>query len=478
VQGTWTYSTSLNAAKTELTNTVSDPQGTRSTRYFSVCSTNCDTVQRYYEYGLPLTRDQTGDGTGRFLSSQVTSSTNQLLRTTYVRYEHDLEYILGGTLQDYTRSDQRVAAQRTVFNDDGGLVADDSSSDFDGVGHYRTHTTGGTFPGTNVHTSTTGYTAAGGTYGQSGYVPVAPSSPWILGSYIFHWDSENGQLLFRSFCFDPATGFLRGRRVHAANDASYRANDLVEIFDRDGAGNLVTESYYGGDAQAVSTDPNQGFICNLAATLASPVYRIRHGYSGGVQASTYSTVGGVTLMTLDQSIDSQTGLPSSSRDTAGVATTYKFDSLGRPLSVTLAQGAITGYSYHNAASQASPANVTVTQSSGGVTLAQSRVTYDTLGRPALDEQLMPNGSMAQKRTAFNAMGWKTFVSNPGTPGTGTTYSNFDAFGRPQTITPADGASHNVTLSYAGTRQIARTSKVATTATPAAMRCGRSTGPTT
>src|SRR6185369_404341 len=461
-QGAWTYATSLNGAKTELTNTVSDPQGTRSTRYFSVCASNCDTAQRYYEYSLPMTRDQAGDGTGRFLSAQTTSVSNQLLRTSYVRYEHDLEYLQGATLQDYSRSDQRVASQRTVFNDDGGLAADDSSSDFDGLGHYRSHTTGGSFPGSNVRSSATGYNPGVGTYGQAGYVPWPAASPWVLGTYSFHWDSENGQLLFRSFCFDAANGFLRGRRVHAANDASYRANDLVEIFDRDGAGNRITESYYGGDAQAVSTDPNQGYICNLAATLTSPAYRIRHGYSAGVQASTYFTVGSSTLFTLDQTIDGQTGLPSISRDTASVAISYKFDSLGRPLSATPAQGALTSYSYHNAASQTSPASVTVTQSSGGVTLAQSRVTYDTLGRPTLEEQLMPDGSMAQKRTAFNGMGWKTFVSNPGAPATGTTYSNFDAFGRPLTITPADGTAHNVTLSYAGTRQIARTSKVATT----------------
>jgi len=37
---------------------------------------------------------------------------------------------------------------------------------------------------------------------------------------------------------------------------------------------------------------------------------------------------------------------------------------------------------------------------------------------------MPDGSWAQTRTYFNAMGWKTFVSNPGAPGTGTTYSSF------------------------------------------------------
>src|SRR5262249_15289578 len=121
------------------------------------------------------------------------------------------------------------------------------------------------------------------------------------------------------------------------------------------------------------------------------------------------------------------------------------------------------YSYHNAASQANPANVTVTQAANSVTLAQSRVTYDTLGRLMLSEQLMPDGTWAQTRTYFNAMGWKTFVSNPGNPATGIIFVSFDPFGRPLTIQPADGSAHNVTVSYAGTRQVTRTVKVATTA---------------
>ena len=82
-----------------------------------------------------------------------------------------------------------------------------SSSDFDGAGHYRSHATGGSFPGTNVHTAATGYNPGAGTYGQASYVPWSTASPWILGTYSFHWDSENGQLQYRSFCFDPATGF-------------------------------------------------------------------------------------------------------------------------------------------------------------------------------------------------------------------------------------------------------------------------------
>jgi RHS repeat-associated protein len=461
--GTWTYTTSLNG-KTELTNTLTDPQGTRTTRYFSVCASSCDSAQRYYEYGLAMTRDKAGDGTGRFLSAQTASGGNQTLRTSYVRYEHDLESSGGPTLQDMTRSNQRVAAQRTVFDDDGGLVADEASSDFDGHGHYRGHTSSGNFPGSTARTSSTGYNPGRGTYGQQGYSPWPLGSPWILGTYTYHWDAENGQLLFRSFCFDPNTGFLLGRRVHGANDASYRTNDLIEVFSNDASGNLVTESSFGGDTQAVSADPIQGFICTQAATLTGPLYQVSHTYTGGALATTATMVGGTALFTLDQTLDSKTGLPISSRDTAGVATTYSYDGLGRPLSVQPAQGAATTYSYHNAVSRTNPATVTVTRTPGVGAAVQSRVTYDTLGRATLEEELMPDGSWSQKRTNFNAQGWKTFVSSPGTPNAGTSFPSFDPFGRPLTVRPADGSTHDVTLSYAGTRQVARTSRVATSAT--------------
>ena len=167
-----------------------------------MCAKNCDTVQRYYEYGLPMTRDRAGDGSGRFLSGQITDASNNLLRTSYVRYEHDLEYQGAATLQDMTRSNQRVAAQRTVFDDDGGVAAGETYTDFDGLGHYRTRSTGGTFPDVNSHTASTGYNPGQGTYGQASYSPWPVSSPWVLGTYTFQWDLENGQYKTRSFCFD------------------------------------------------------------------------------------------------------------------------------------------------------------------------------------------------------------------------------------------------------------------------------------
>src|SRR5262249_20605265 len=69
-------------------------------------------------------------------------------------------------------------------------------------------------------------------------------------------------------------------------------------------------------------------------------------------------------------------------------------------------------------------------------------------------------------TTYNALGWKTNVSEAGSPGNTTTYSSFDPFGRPGRIRPPDsvsanGFAHDVTLSYSGAQTVNRTVKVGT-----------------
>ncbi len=75
----------------------------------------------------------------------------------------------------------------------------------------------------------------------------------------------------------------------------------------------------------------------------------------------------------------------------------------------------------------------------------------------------PSGNYVARNLVYNAVGWRTFVAEPGSVN-GTTFLSFDAFGRPRTIRPADGSTHDVTLSYQGVRQVARTVKVATSPT--------------
>lgn len=472
VVGTWTYTTSLTppdsfgAPQNELVNRATDPLGHSVTRYFSTSNGG--------EYGLPFSRRQAGDGTDRFLSTQAFHQNGTLLRSTYVRYERDSDYINNATLEDKTRLNQRLASQRTIFHDDGNLYTEETFSDFDGLGHYRSHSTGGNFPGSNVRTSAVGYNSSRGTYGQAGYTMWPVSSPWVLNTYSFSWESEGSQLLYRSYCFDSATGFLAGRRVHVANDSSYRTNDLVEVFARDTSGNMTSESYYGGDNRTISTDPTQGFICSLVNSLTSPSYRISHSYSRGVRATSWYTVGSTTLKVLDQTIDLSTGLASSSRDTAGIEERYTYDTQGRltlaeprgdPAISTDPTDVMRSVAYCTATStNPCPTGVRgqVFVSQGGVNPPESRFRFDAWGRMISEEERMPpTGTYSKRSIEYNVMGWKTWVSAKGTAATGTTFKNFDAFGRPTLITPADGTAHNIAIAYAGTRQVARTVKVKT-----------------
>jgi hypothetical protein len=161
ILGTWTYTSNLTARETvssaykELVNTVTDPLGHLVKRYFSVCPQNCGTNADRSEYGLPLTRVRPADVGGRFLSSEIFHQNGTHLRSTYVRYERDADPA-GTTVQDWTRLNQRQSTTRTVFHDDGNVAAAENLSDFDGYGHYRSRSTNGNFPGSNVRSAATG----------------------------------------------------------------------------------------------------------------------------------------------------------------------------------------------------------------------------------------------------------------------------------------------------------------------------------
>jgi hypothetical protein len=60
---------------------------------------------------------------------------------------------------------QRLASQRTAFNDDtaASTYADEDLSDFDGLGHYRSSQTNGNFPGSNLRSSYTAFNPSTGT---------------------------------------------------------------------------------------------------------------------------------------------------------------------------------------------------------------------------------------------------------------------------------------------------------------------------
>ena len=83
---------------------------------------------------------------GRYLSAEVYDN-GRLLRRRYVTYERDKEPINSTGMFDTNR---RLLKQRIIYDDDSARYADRDHSSFDGLGHYRQTTLGGTFDALGV----------------------------------------------------------------------------------------------------------------------------------------------------------------------------------------------------------------------------------------------------------------------------------------------------------------------------------------
>ncbi|HYR29870.1 MAG TPA: hypothetical protein VEU30_15475, partial [Thermoanaerobaculia bacterium] len=168
------------------------------------------------------------------------------------------------------------------------------------------------------------------------------------------------------------------------------------------------------------------------------------------------------------------GFPTRSHDTAGRYTSYTYDTMGRPKTMTPPSDATTSFSYATAwwdGSQFHPSTVSATTGS-----IQSQEQYDGLDRLWRSKRLMPDGTWSVKQSRRDLMNrvlaeseFETLSYDPSSqteydfaPSIETTYANFDAFGRPTLITTADGKT--ISLTYAGVRETSRTYKVATSTT--------------
>lgn len=467
--GDWTYATTLSPAatpggpRTELVNTLTNPLGHKVIRYFSVCAnpTLCS-LSRLAEYGLPISRDRAGDGAGRLLSEELLDSSNNVQRRIFRRFENDLAST-STRLTDQTRLNQRLASERILHLDDGTTFEEMTMSDFDGVGHYRTSTTGGNFPGSNVRTVQVAFNNDRGTYGQPSYIPWPASSAWILGTFASQTTTEGPFVEHRTFCTDT-TGFTTRQRIHSANGTGRSNNDVVLVAAHDASGNVTSESFFGGDTQPINTVTPNNDLCQLALP-ASPTYRIDHGYSFGRRASSqFAGVGGASL--LNAAIDQRTGLIRRTSDTALLNTTYDYDAMGRLLRIQPAQDGQTIRSYERALSPTQLARLVMsrTNNTGSTELVRTRTTLDAFGRTVLEEKRRTNGAWVNRRMNYNVLGWLTYSSEWDSVTLGTAFSDFDIYGRPRRIRPADGAAHDITTSYAGARSMSRTAQVATGAT--------------
>jgi RHS repeat-associated protein len=470
VVGTWTYTPGLEGQgpglpppavcdasgeplfnQREATTTVVDPLGHTTVNYFSVALQ--DEVPplaawREHEFGLPFTR-YTADG-GRFLSRRIRAAgASSSLREHYVLYETDAE---AGGLPGV---DPRIVSERTV--DLEGATrrnSDVTRSGYDGLGHYRTETTGGNFDSGNVRTSFTNWNPSRGTYasGQTFTMPGV-NEPWILGTFSETRASEGAASATVQFCFDGNTGALLRRRVLAGTAAA--KSDLLSVTTIEASsGHRTREELYGGDLQDLPAPyPN---VCT-AGVPTSSVSRTDFTYSGGVLATatpTDSLGASLGFKTTDRTIDVRTGLPTSERDPSGIAVSYSYDALGRRTAEVPSAGDDARVAYvYTAATTSKKANVVIRRTdnaSGAVERTREEVHVDGFGRVVEEQRLMPGDALAKRLSSYDAAGNLASRSEWGSGNSRHRFRFYDPLGRVGRIVAPD---NKVTVfGYTGVRK--------------------------
>ena len=518
--GTWTYRRILGGLRTcivtcangstscqsgsdrQLTGIVTAPDGTQTISYYSGYSylrqsrtqmgDECSTAPEGWfspEYGLPFTRYAPEPGnTGRFLASEVRTGTlpatipafegkmpsswpgtaTQVVRSVYVAYDYDSDASNISSGPSRYDKNRRERSRTTYFNDDSGCgataadtcYATNDNSGFDGYGHYRQVTSTSNFPFQSPRVDFTNYIAPAGTSWQ---LDQASERCSAAGTATATSCASLTAPVTTRIQYDSSTGAVTAQRM-LANGASRSGNDVLVTYTRDAKGNVTVEKYSGGDTPGgLSTGVDFPASPTAAYTLSHTLT-----YDGRVLTGRKSQYAGQTEYVVDETYDKDTGLTTSSRDTAGVETTYTYDRLGHPLTVTAPGNSSTTFTFTDAASSPfTPARVGISTGAGDQSIS-SEVQYDAMGRVWREKTLMPDGSWSVRQTLYDAMGRKTSVSEheqlPSTneyafvPAHVTTFSAYDAFGRPGAVTAPDGTS--MTFAYGGTRTSTRNSSLA------------------
>jgi RHS repeat-associated protein len=466
--GTWIYTQTLNDFAEDATESITSivsPLLDRSDHYFFVGH------EQGPPYGLPFSFEESPPGRSDvFRSSKIYDCDGggnncELVRSTFLRYRTDSD----GPFP----VNPRVEATHTVFNDDNDAWIAVDYTEFDGLGHFRTVRTTDNFGFGTDRTEITGWNQK-----LDGNPRARPDAAhrWIINSFAFqeqYEGSDDTAVNRQEFALeqDPegylSSGFVRCSR-RLASGRNRGPFDVVVVFNHTSPaapGQVTAEDWYGGEKQPIATVQNCGGLPN------SPSYSYVHEYTDGTRSKTTVQIatnnGSTPLNLLDLTVEPNTGLPSVSRDPSGRPTDLAFDPMARPSTVIPRGDALTRVNYL----LNSPTPVIERLVNPNSLLESRKTTLDGFGKPVRDEVMLPANVTSAAITTYNAMGWRTYVSersaNPAAPTPaqancakavkGTQYCNHDPFGRPATILRADGKS--TTLSYQGGRVITRTNRV-------------------
>jgi len=456
----------------------------RTVQYFNMDPTGVCPYCNPRLYGMPMTMrtaagrpNPDGSSPGRYLSSELYDSSGSLVRRTWMRFEADAPV----DVPYYDdKLDQRMASMRV--DDANGASVTTDLSDFDGLGHYRVEKSAG-FGSSITRTSTTAYNKADplvhsgaapnvGSFPGS-FVPIPDTSPWALNTFSSTLVEETANNLTRSvkalYQFNPTTSLLERQRIMAAgpradNEApAIGTNDIIVGYTYTN-GNLSREESYGGDASAQALDVSHPL---WQVSLGTPEFRLDHTSVAGLRSSTtyYDTSAGAAMpfKSVDRTIDPYSGLITSTRDTAGVQTTFEYDATGRQTTSTPDARAATSITYSNpsvSGTTFTPGKVhsttAVTDGSGTI---ESETQFDDFGRTLRLRRKMPDGSWVTRKYTYDSLGRKATESEQEASTDPTHYTTiaYDGLGRLTSALATDGAGG--TVSYTGGTAISRTSKI-------------------
>ncbi len=478
VEGTWTYKSNSyrppgEDVDPEMHTQVVYPTGDCSKHFFNARYWLTPSQGKGWERGLPFVYSE--ESGGKYLSTQIWSSstaggacTGTKLRSTYLKYRKDATPGSNNNPDQWINTNRSVKASRIVFHDDGDRWVDGVNSNFDGLGNFRWNVTTGNFWDSSINderrATFTNYNPNRGIYPGT-FVPIAPSEPWILHTYDYRTVTENDavgeSVSRREFGFDTNTGLLSCRRTLATGTAR-GANDILVTYGRDALGLVVDIKRYGGDLQALPVGNGVSLSGTACGSLPSePEYWTHQSYQFGelTQTRPYDSQGNPgAFLTYDVDRDPSTGLVTASRTAAGFGATFTYDVLGRPLEVIPQEGAKLSYAYVNATST-TPASVTLKTISGTQSLKESQLLFDEFGRLWKERRRQPGGVWTERETLYNARGWIDSTSEWGDLWKRTRRLAYDPFGRYTRLRPPQGAAHDVTFTFAGTRRVTETRQV-------------------
>jgi RHS repeat-associated protein len=286
--------------------------------------------------------------------------------------------------------------------------------------------------------------------------------PWLRNLFTRKIESLSG----------PPTGAPSGTRIVVDRSYSFGSNgflNAVWTWDQpsrriqaecryaDLAGNVqhgatatdVTASDY---SQYPAANPCFGTLAQWGSSIGNnnDAFGESHLFSRGLITQRYWLRGQSSIGWFTERVDRHpaTGWVTTSYDTAGVSTTMTYDSVGRVVSLSPSGEAPTAVAYD------SPVKTTASRSGSGNTW--QRYVYDGLGRLSREIRQIPIAYAVRVRE-YDAAGNSTFESEWGSCGSpdgdcltvrpaGTSFSDFDPFGRPRLIRRADGS--RTTISFA------------------------------